>query len=76
MQYRQAGAAATGSKPLICTGFGPGGSGFLEMEQLILEGRISVNNRPAHIGQRIQFGDRVGSTAKPIRYRIDPPQRV
>ena len=26
----------------------------LEMEQLILEGRISVNNEPAHIGQRIQ----------------------
>ena len=31
----------------------------LEMEQLILEGRISVNNEPAHIGQRIQFGDQV-----------------
>ena len=31
----------------------------LEMEQLILEGRISVNNQPAHIGQRIQFGDTV-----------------
>ena len=24
----------------------------LEMEQLIMEGRISVNNEPAHIGQR------------------------
>ena len=31
----------------------------LEMEQLILEGRISVNNEPAHIGQRIQFGDTI-----------------
>ena len=31
----------------------------LEMEQLILEGRISVNNEPAHIGQRIQFGDSI-----------------
>ena len=31
----------------------------LEMEQLILEGRISVNAEPAHIGQRIQFGDNV-----------------
>src|SRR5512141_1417561 len=31
----------------------------LEMEQLILEGRISVNAEPAHIGQRIQFGDTV-----------------
>ena len=45
----------------------------LEMEQLILEGRISVNNEPAHIGQRIQFGDSVKVNGKPIRFRIDPP---
>lgn len=45
----------------------------LEMEQLILEGRISVNNEPAHIGQRIQFGDSIKVNGKPIRYRIDPP---
>jgi 23S rRNA pseudouridine2605 synthase len=45
----------------------------LEMEQLILEGRISVNNEPAHIGQRIQFGDQVKVNGKPIRFRIDPP---
>ncbi|VTU29330.1 pseudouridine synthase [Variovorax sp. RA8] len=45
----------------------------LEMEQLILQGRISVNNEPAHIGQRIQFGDQVKLNGKPIRYRIAPP---
>ena len=45
----------------------------LEMEQLILEGRISVNNEPAHIGQRIQFGDNIKVNGKPIRFRIDPP---
>ena len=45
----------------------------LEMEQLILEGRISVNNEPAHIGQRIQFGDQVKVNGKPIRVHIDPP---
>lgn len=45
----------------------------LEMEQLITEGRISVNNEPAHIGQRIQFGDTVKVNGKPIRFRIDPP---
>lgn len=45
----------------------------LEMEQLILEGRISVNNEPAHIGQRIQFGDNIKVNGKPIRVRIDPP---
>lgn len=45
----------------------------LEMEQLILEGRITVNNEPAHIGQRVQFGDHVKVNGKPIRIRIDPP---
>ncbi|MES2510867.1 MAG: pseudouridine synthase [Pseudomonadota bacterium] len=49
----------------------------LEMEQLILEGRISVNGEPAHIGQRIQFGDTVKVNGKPIRVRVDaPPPRV
>ena len=45
----------------------------LEMEQLILQGRISVNAEPAHIGQRVQFGDTVKVNGKPIRVRIDPP---
>lgn len=45
----------------------------LEMEQLILEGRISVNNEPAHVGQRIQFGDSIKVNGKPIRVRIAPP---
>lgn len=45
----------------------------LEMEQLILEGRISVNNEPAHIGQRIQFGDQVKVNGKAIRVQIAPP---
>ena len=45
----------------------------LEMEQLILEGRISVNNEPAHVGQRIQYGDQIKVNGKPIRVRIEPP---
>ena len=45
----------------------------LEMEQLIMEGRITVNNEPAHIGQRIQYGDSIKVNGKPIRFRIDPP---
>lgn len=45
----------------------------LEMEQLILEGRISVNGEPAHIGQRIQFGDTVKVNGKPVRVRVDAP---
>ena len=45
----------------------------LEMEQLILQGRITVNNQPAHIGQRVQFGDQIKVNGKPIHYRITPP---
>lgn len=45
----------------------------LEMEQLILEGRISVNGEPAHIGQRIQYGDTIKVNGKPVRVRIAPP---
>ncbi len=45
----------------------------LEMEQLILEGRISVNNEPAHIGQRVQFGDHIKVNGKPIRFKLAPP---
>ncbi|MBC5766694.1 pseudouridine synthase [Ramlibacter albus] len=45
----------------------------LEMEQLIMEGRISVNNEPAHIGQRIQFGDSIKVNGRPIKVRIAPP---
>jgi 23S rRNA pseudouridine2605 synthase len=45
----------------------------LEMEALIVQGRISVNGEPAHVGQRIQFGDQIKVNGKPIRYRIDPP---
>ena len=45
----------------------------IEMEQMILEGRISVNNEPAHVGQRVQYGDQVKVNGKPIRFRIEPP---
>jgi 23S rRNA pseudouridine2605 synthase len=45
----------------------------LEMEQLIQEGRISVNNAPAHVGQRIQYGDQIKVNGKAVRFRIEPP---
>ncbi|MEG0974701.1 MAG: pseudouridine synthase [Comamonas sp.] len=49
----------------------------LEMERMILEGRISVNNEPAHVGQRIQYGDKIRINGKLINYRIEqPPARV
>ena len=45
----------------------------LEMEQLILEGRISVNGEPAHVGQRIQYNDVIKVNGKPVRVRMTPP---
>ena len=45
----------------------------LEMEKLILDGRILVNQEPAHVGQRIQIGDKIRVNGKPIHYRIEPP---
>lgn len=45
----------------------------LEMEKLILEGRISVNGQPAHVGQRVQYGDVIKVNGKPLRVRLAPP---
>ena len=45
----------------------------LEMEQLILQGRISVNGEPAHVGQRIQFGDVIKVNGTPVRVSLTPP---
>ncbi|WP_082568279.1 pseudouridine synthase [Rhizobacter sp. Root1221] len=44
-----------------------------DMEELILDGQITVNGEPAHIGQRISFGDRIQVKGKPVRVRIVPP---
>jgi 23S rRNA pseudouridine2605 synthase len=49
----------------------------LEMEQMIVAGRLSVNQQPAHVGQRIQHGDQVRIDGHLIRLRIAaPPARV
>lgn len=45
----------------------------LEMEQMILEGKIAVNNELAHVGQRVQLGDTIKVNGKTVRFRIDPP---
>lgn len=44
-----------------------------DLEQWIAEGRVSVNGDPAHVGQRVSFGDRVAIDGKPVRIRITPP---
>jgi 23S rRNA pseudouridine2605 synthase len=49
----------------------------LEMEQMIVEGRITVNKEAAHVGMRIQYGDQIAVNGKPIKVRIDaPPARI
>jgi 23S rRNA pseudouridine2605 synthase len=45
----------------------------LEMEQLIKEGEVSINGAPAHVGQRVQFGDKVRVRGRLISLRITPP---
>jgi 23S rRNA pseudouridine2605 synthase len=44
-----------------------------DMEQAIIDGKVSVNGQTAHVGQRISFGDRVAIEGKPVRVRILPP---
>jgi len=44
-----------------------------DMEDLIADGKITVNGEPAHTGQRISFGDRVEVAGKPVKLRIVPP---
>jgi 23S rRNA pseudouridine2605 synthase len=44
-----------------------------DLEQMIAEGRVTVNGAAAHTGQRISFGDRIALDGKPVRYRIAPP---
>lgn len=44
-----------------------------DMEEMITDGRITVNGEPAHIGQRISFGDRIALDGKPVKVRIIPP---
>ena len=48
-----------------------------DLEQMILDKRVTVNEAPAHTGQRISWGDRVAVDGKPVRVRIAPlPTRV
>ena len=44
-----------------------------DMEDLIADGHVTVNGEPAHVGQRVSFGDRVAVNGKPVKLRIVPP---
>ena len=44
-----------------------------DIEQMVQEGRISVNGETAHVGQRVMFGDRIEIDGKPVKVRIAPP---
>jgi len=43
-----------------------------DLEDMIADGRITVNGDVAHTGQRIAFGDRIEVDGRPVRYRIAP----
>ncbi len=45
-----------------------------DLEQMIAEGRVTVNGQPAHVGQRISYGDRIALDGKPVKVRIQPPK--
>lgn len=45
----------------------------LEMERWVTQGRLTVNDTPAHVGQRVQQGDIIRLDGKPLRLRIEPP---
>ncbi len=45
-----------------------------DLEQMIVEGRVTVNGAPAHVGQRVSFGDRIALDGKPVKVRIQPPK--
>jgi 23S rRNA pseudouridine2605 synthase len=44
-----------------------------DIEDMITDGRITVNGETAHTGQRISFGDRIQVDGKPVKVRIVPP---
>jgi 23S rRNA pseudouridine2605 synthase len=48
-----------------------------DLEQMIADGRVTVNSEVAHVGQRVSWGDVVAIDGKPVRVRIAPlPTRV
>ncbi len=48
-----------------------------DLEQMIVDGRVSVNGEVAHVGQRVSWGDQVAIDGKLVRVRIAPlPTRV
>jgi 23S rRNA pseudouridine2605 synthase len=48
-----------------------------DLEQMIAEGRVTVNGQAAHTGQRISYGDKIALNGKPVKVRIAPlPARV
>ncbi|HEY8976796.1 MAG TPA: pseudouridine synthase, partial [Burkholderiaceae bacterium] len=44
-----------------------------DMEQLITDGKVTVNGEVAHTGQRISFGDEVRVAGRVVKLRIAPP---
>jgi 23S rRNA pseudouridine2605 synthase len=45
----------------------------LEMERLIAQGAVSVNQQPAHVGQRVKAGDQIKVNGRLVRWRATAP---
>ncbi len=45
----------------------------LEMERLIAQGAVSVNQHPAHVGQRVKAGDQIKVNGRLVRWRAQAP---
>jgi 23S rRNA pseudouridine2605 synthase len=45
----------------------------LEMERLIAQGAVSVNQQPAHVGQRVKAGDQIKVNGRLVRWRAQAP---
>ena len=66
--------AAASSQPKLHKALAQAGLGSrLEMERAIEQGRVTVEGERAHVGQRLQPGDRVQMDGKPMRIAAAPP---
>jgi 23S rRNA pseudouridine2605 synthase len=67
-------AASSSSQPKLHKALAQAGLGSrLDMERAIEQGRVTVGTEQAHVGQRLQPGDKVRLDGKPVRVAATPP---
>ena len=71
---RKNAVAAATDQPKLHKALAQAGLGSrLDMERAIEEGRVTIGGQQAHVGQRLQPGDRVWLDGKPVRVTAAPP---